>query len=159
MSVGGQDDDPGYLFLRDELEDLLAFAVKPVPCVFGSRFHLGRHGNVGAENGEGCGFLEDLLEPLHLGGPKHGRVFPLGRLAVVATVNQDEVDLPDPKVEPASGLFFASAVVGVVPVVFEHVPYVALPLGFFDGGPAPTVVGGEIVIVPNGVNRDLLGQF
>ena len=69
------------------------------------------------------------------------------------------MDLADPEIEPATGLFFAAAVVRIIPVVFEHVPYVALPLGVFNSRTTPPVIGGKVVVVPDRVDRHFLGKL
>ena len=61
MPICGENDDPGNLLLGNELKDLLAFAINPVPCVLRARFHLRGNWNVGAEYGEDGRLLKGLL--------------------------------------------------------------------------------------------------
>ena len=67
------------------------------------------------------------------------------------------MDLADPEIEPATRLLLPSPVVGVIPVVLEYLPYLALPLRLLDGWATPPVVGGEVMVVSDRVDRHLLG--
>ena len=78
MAIGRKDNNPGYSLVGDELKDLLAFGGEAVPSVFRAWLHFGGHGHVGAKHSESGWLLERLLEPFHLSGPEHGRVFPFG---------------------------------------------------------------------------------
>ena len=69
------------------------------------------------------------------------------------------MDVADPEIKPAAGLFLSAAVVGVVVVLLEDFPDLALPLGLFDIRATPSVVSGKVVVIPDAVDRYGLCQF
>ena len=154
VPVGRHEDHPFDAVSFDKAENLFPFFAVAVPGVLAVAFGAEVPGHRGAEHLEGpLRSGESFLQPGLLHRAEHGGVRPVGVGAVVAAFQHDKVDIADGKVVPAAGLGLAAAVCGIDPVPPEDIPYRPLPGRLFDVGAAPAVVGAEIVVIPDSVDR------
>lgn len=150
VAIAGEEEDATDFLVADEGEDFVTFFRVALPRIFASFVGVLGPEGAGAEDFElGAGFAEGFFEPVFLEVAEEGFSF---AMTVVAAIGHDEVDVSDDEVEEGAGLFFATSVGWVVPVLGVDLEVLELPVGLEGFGAAFVVVGGEVVVIPDGVD-------